>query len=168
MDDFEDELALMEQFGAIKLQSIVRMILVRSRIIKQINERYEKIFDPRRQRYYYYDRINDTSSWGKPLLLRNSDIKIVSPTFIDESALKMDVEEKSNKIHSTSDVSENDDDDDDDDDDDEIADDLTMEKSKEESDLDSDDSEAVRERRRLRRKYPRYIFYKLSCYMLLI
>lgn len=162
MDDFEDELALMEQFGAIKLQSIVRMILVRSRIIKQINDRYEKIFDPRRQRHYYYDRINDTSSWGKPLLLRNSDIKIVSPTFIDESALKMDVEEKSNKIHSTSDVSENDDDDD------EIDDDLTMEKSKEESDLDSDDSEAVRERRRLRRKYPRYIFYKLSCYMLLI
>ena len=161
MDDFENELALMEQFGAIKLQSIVRMILVRSRIIKQINERYEKIFDPRRQRYYYYDRINDTSSWGKPLLLRNSDIKIVSPTFIDESALKMDVEEKSNKIHSTSDVSENDDDD-------EIDDDLPMEKSKEESDLDSDDSEAVRERRRLRRKYPRYIFYKLSCYMLLI
>ena len=44
--------------------------------------RFEKIYDPIRKRYYYYDRDLDVSSWWKPVLLRNSDLP-VAPTYTE-------------------------------------------------------------------------------------
>jgi hypothetical protein len=160
MDDFGDEQAMMVHYGAIKIQSIARMIIVRSRVLKQLNERYEKIYDPRRERYYYYDKVSDKSSWGKPVLLLKSDIKIISPTyaFEDENAqqttadvdsvITVGSEQLTNRTAT------------DDDDDEGLESDEGDGESKEgdeaeESDMDSDDSSAVRQRRRLRRNYPR-------------
>lgn len=158
MDEFLDEQAMVLQYGAIKIQSIARMIVVRCRVLKKLNERYEKIYDPRRERYYYYDKETDTSSWGKPLLLLKSDINVISPTYLEdgekdksnladaESVTTLGSEQLNNNA-----LTDEDDEDDSESDKGEIE----SKESEIESELDSDDSEAVRERRRLRRKYPR-------------
>ena len=73
----------------IKIQAHFRRILARYRIIGLISARYEKIFDPKRGRYYYYDTIRDQSSWSKPLLLRNDDIKQIAPTYTPDQAAMM-------------------------------------------------------------------------------
>ncbi len=74
------------EFGVTKLQACVRRYVVRSKLIRQINQRFEKILDPRRQRYYYYDKVADLSYWNKPKLLLTGDIDIISPTYTDEDA----------------------------------------------------------------------------------
>ena len=51
-----------------------------------LHERYEKIFDPVRKRYYYYNTVEDTASWRKPLLLREEDIEHVAPTYSKDQA----------------------------------------------------------------------------------
>jgi hypothetical protein len=80
-----DQLELFE-FGVIKLQASIRRYIVRAKIIRQINQRWEKILDPRRQRYYYYDKVYDLSYWSKPKLLLDRDLDEVSPTYSDEDA----------------------------------------------------------------------------------
>lgn len=73
-----------------KIQSHIRRFIHRKRLLKKLNEQYEKIYDPIRKRYYYYDTINDVSSWQKPALLRNDDIVKISPTYFpDEAAIIM-------------------------------------------------------------------------------
>jgi hypothetical protein len=84
----EDERQLIE-FSVIKFQSFIRLFLVRCKLLKSINSRYEKIYDPRRQKYYYYDKDKDTSSWNKPALLFNRDIERVAPTYLDNQAATM-------------------------------------------------------------------------------
>ncbi|RYH20161.1 hypothetical protein EON65_24355 [archaeon] len=74
------------QFYAAKLQAAARKFIVRSKIMKQITERYEKIFDPKRKKYYYYDKKFDSSSWLKPVLLLDKDIEDVAPTYLPEQA----------------------------------------------------------------------------------
>lgn len=74
------------QFYAAKLQAVVRKFVIRSRIMKDITQRYEKIFDPKRKKYYYYDRKLDSSSWLKPVLLLDKDIEDVAPTYLPEQA----------------------------------------------------------------------------------
>ena len=149
MEEVEDEEAIITNYGAVKLQSIARMILVRSRLIKKLNERYEKIYDPRRDRYYYYDKVKDESSWGKPLLYLKSDINVISPTYVEDQPDALG----SDNISKEGDTDDNDDDSE--------AGELDKsgsdeeEEEENESEYDSDDSEAVRERRRHRRKYPR-------------
>jgi hypothetical protein len=86
MQNENDEESQLSEFGAVKIQSIVRMILARKAIIKKINQRFEKIYDPRRKRHYYYDSAKDKSSWLKPRLLRSSDILTISPTYTKEAA----------------------------------------------------------------------------------
>lgn len=71
---------------AVTIQRNIRRFLSRCRIVKLINERIEKIYDPRRKLYYYYDSVADTSSWLKPALLRDSDIQVVAPTFTPDEA----------------------------------------------------------------------------------
>lgn len=68
------------------MQSIARLFLARSRLLKKIYERYEKIRDPRRDRYYYYDKELDTSSWRKPRLLLDGDLPTVAPTYTNDEA----------------------------------------------------------------------------------
>jgi hypothetical protein len=161
MDDFGDEQAVMVHYGAIKIQSIARMIIVRSRVLKQLNERYEKIYDPRRERYYYYDKVSDKSSWGKPVLLLKSDIKVISPTyaFEDENAQQTTADVDSVITAGSEQLTNRTATDDDDDEGLEESDEGDGESKEgdeaDESDMDSDDSSAVRQRRRLRRKYPR-------------
>lgn len=73
----------------LKCQAFGRRYNARKRVLRLINERFEKIHDPRRQRYYYYDRQLDTSSWQKPKLLRDHDIEDIAPTYIPDQAALM-------------------------------------------------------------------------------
>lgn len=149
MEETGDDAALMTDFGATKIQSIVRMVLVRSKLLKQINARYEKIYDPRRERFYYYDRVKDESSWGKPALLLKSDIAEISPTYVEGE----EVMSESARLRMTQGVTA------DKKDGDAVESDLdeSLEKAGEEesSDESSVDSATARERRRLKRKFPR-------------
>jgi hypothetical protein len=85
----EDEMQLVD-YSITKLQSFVRLFLCRTKLLKSINERYEKIFDPKRHKYYYYDKLKDKSSWDKPRLLLGKDLDTVAPTYTnDEAATKI-------------------------------------------------------------------------------
>jgi len=81
-----DQILERQNRSAIKLQRIVRRFVVRSFVYKTITKRYEKIFDPKRMAYFYYDTILDTTSWQKPKLLLKGDIKLVSPTYSKDTA----------------------------------------------------------------------------------
>jgi len=78
----EEELEIRE-YSALKIQSIARKFIARSRIISSINTNYEKIYDPKKKRYYYYNKIRDKSSWLKPVLLYSNDIIKISPTYTE-------------------------------------------------------------------------------------
>lgn len=79
-----------QEYSIIKIQAAIRVFLVRTRTLKQIRQRYEKIYDPRRKRFYYYDKEKDKSSWYKPSLLMNHDLDDIAPTFTrDEAATKI-------------------------------------------------------------------------------
>lgn len=177
MDDLDDEQLVIAHFGAIKIQSIARMILVRSRLLRQLNERYEKIYDSKRERYYYYDSQKDKSSWQKPLLLLKSDITKISPPYVPEgeegtaadtrSTVDDDeVESVANETVDGSRVIATDDEEEHDED--EEGGNTKSDNDASESDYSSEDSEAVRDRRRLKRKHPRFYtgFYLFSlCYL---
>lgn len=54
------------KFGAAQLiQSIARRFITRVKILKLLNLRYEKIFDPKKKKCFYYDIETDKSSWEK-------------------------------------------------------------------------------------------------------
>jgi hypothetical protein len=85
----EDEMQLVE-YSVTKLQSFVRLFLCRTKLLKSLNVRYEKIFDPKRHKYYYYDKLRDRSSWDKPRLLLGKDLETIAPTYTnDEAATKI-------------------------------------------------------------------------------
>ena len=71
----------------IQVQKTVRRFLARCQIHEYIAAKYEKIYDPKRKFYYYYNIQTDKSSWKKPALLLKSDITLISPTYtLDEAA----------------------------------------------------------------------------------
>ncbi len=149
MESADEDVALMTEFGAIKIQSLVRMLIVRSKLLKQINARYEKIYDPNRERYYYYDRLLDQSSWGKPPLLLNSDIAQISPLYVEGDKNNEQLQITDKEVLEKNEGGE---------DDAESVQDEDLEKSGVEessSDESSVDSATARERRRLKRRYPR-------------
>jgi hypothetical protein len=79
-----------ESYSTIKVQALIRRFLVRSRALKDVYKRYEKIFDPKRKRYYYYDKEKNKSSWMKPVLLLKKDLADVAPTYTrDQAARKL-------------------------------------------------------------------------------
>jgi hypothetical protein len=78
-----DELSL---YNVIKLQARIRVFLARRRVLKQVRARFEKIFDPRRKRFYYYDTVKDKASWLKPALLFQHDLEDIAPTFTKPEA----------------------------------------------------------------------------------
>jgi hypothetical protein len=72
------------------VQRDVRRFLARCRIHEYIAAKYEKIYDPKNRCYYYYNIESDKSSWKKPILLRQSDITFISPTYsLDEAAYRI-------------------------------------------------------------------------------
>ena len=71
---------------AVKVQAAARAFIARQKSFKTIQERFEKIYDPRREEYYYYDTKLDVASWDKPLLLRDKDILSVAQTYTDDEA----------------------------------------------------------------------------------
>lgn len=71
---------------AIKLQAVVKRFLIRCHIHRLVLDRYEKIWDPVRKSYYYYDILLDQSSWYKPAILLNSDITKIAPTYTNDYA----------------------------------------------------------------------------------
>jgi hypothetical protein len=73
----------------VRIQSLVRRFLARCRVIDKVKLRFEKILDPRRKLYYYYDKITDTSSWIKPLLLGTGDFEDISPAYTDDRAAEI-------------------------------------------------------------------------------
>ena len=54
-----------KDFNATVIQSLARRYIVRKTILQTLNERYEKIYDPKRKKCFYYDTRFDTSSWEK-------------------------------------------------------------------------------------------------------
>lgn len=80
-----DEAKLYQEYSTIKIQSIVRLFIARSKLIHKIGETTEKIYDPKRKHYYYYDKKKNKSTWKKPRLLYNSDLK-ASPTYTEDEA----------------------------------------------------------------------------------
>lgn len=89
IDTFNAAEQLENEFKSIcitKMQSFLRKARIRRMVYQLVNERYEKIYDPKLKRYYYYDTVKDKSSWRKPLLLKNNDIAQVSATYGDDEA----------------------------------------------------------------------------------
>lgn len=70
----------------IRVQSIFRAWFARKAAVIEIKRRWEKIYDPKRQRHYYFDTVNACSQWRKPKLLRNDDIEHISALYSREQA----------------------------------------------------------------------------------
>lgn len=67
--------------AAVRVQALARRFLVRISVLKLLRERWEKAYDPRRRRYYYFDTKQGTSKWRKPRLLWAHDIAEIAPTY---------------------------------------------------------------------------------------
>ena len=44
---------------------------------RQLRERYEKIHDPVRKKYYYYDKIDNIATWHKPRSFQRYSLPLV-------------------------------------------------------------------------------------------
>lgn len=73
----------------VKLQAFARRIRDRKKVVSLLETRYEKIYDPNRKKCFYYDILNDTSSWKKPKLLGQSDISKVNSLYSAEESAGM-------------------------------------------------------------------------------
>lgn len=78
----DDELSQeLKAVCATRLQSMIRRFLSRCKAIKILNNRFEKILDVKRKKYYYYDTLLDESCWSKPALLRHHDLVQVAQPY---------------------------------------------------------------------------------------
>ena len=73
----------------IRIQSMIRRYLNRVRTIQLLRSRYEKIYDIKRNRFYYYDTITDMSSWRKHRLFGRHDVEFISPMYTEDMAAEM-------------------------------------------------------------------------------
>lgn len=87
MDDDTISTVSVDDYGLIRLQALARRFVVRSRVVKDIRSRFEKIYDPKRRRHYYYDKKADKSSWVKPVFLLKKDLDEVAPTYTPQQAV---------------------------------------------------------------------------------
>lgn len=71
------------------LQSWARRFRARMKVIRMLRDRFEKIYDFKRSRFYYYDQVTDISSWRKPRLFRHHDVEFVSPMYTPDTAAEM-------------------------------------------------------------------------------
>lgn len=53
-----------------RLQGNFRMTIARKRVLEVVRNRYELVFDPETDEYFYYDKVTEQSQWTKPLTLR--------------------------------------------------------------------------------------------------
>ena len=74
---------------ALRIQTSIRVFIAKKRVFSLIQARFEKIFDPRRKEYYYYDTVYDIATWDKPILLGNRDIEEIAQTYTDDEAATM-------------------------------------------------------------------------------
>ena len=72
--------------AATKIQSMARRMFARETAYQMVSEVWEKIFDPVRTRYYYYNVVTDAAIWKRPAPLMWRDLEDVAPTFTDEQA----------------------------------------------------------------------------------
>lgn len=72
--------------ATVVLQKIVRRFVARCRVHKLVAKRFEKIWDPRRRLYYYYDIERNASSWKRPSVLGQHDLKEAATYTRDEAA----------------------------------------------------------------------------------
>lgn len=74
---------------AVVVQKTLRGFVAKCRVHKLVAKRFEKIWDPRRQLYYYYDTVRNASSWKRPSVLGQHDLKEVAPTYTRDEAATM-------------------------------------------------------------------------------
>lgn len=55
--------------AASKLQRIVRIFLAKARVKRLTKETLLRVFDPEFKRYFWYDKLHQTSQWSKPSFL---------------------------------------------------------------------------------------------------
>ena len=74
---------------SMSIQCCARKYLARKRCVAIILKRTEKILDPNRRKYYYYDNLTDIATWEKPLILAKLglDAPLASTYTEDEAAL---------------------------------------------------------------------------------
>jgi hypothetical protein len=90
MGDEGDMLAEMEMIMAIQIQKRIRGFIVRSRRRKYVHERFEKIWDPRRDKHYFYDTEEDTAAWKLPLVFRKFEPEFeIAPTFLPDDGARV-------------------------------------------------------------------------------
>ena len=91
VDTLTEEEILLKYFKdscATVIQKYFRRYFQRLKIIDYIETKYEKIYDPRRKLYYYYNIEEDRSSWRKPVLLLKGDLSRIAPTYtLDEASV---------------------------------------------------------------------------------
>ncbi len=63
-----------QEVAARKMQSLwrARKARVETRLI--VRDVYEKVYDEKRQRYYYFNRKTNHSTWNKPRTLGSEDL----------------------------------------------------------------------------------------------
>lgn len=71
----------------IRMQAMIRKFRARIRLPVLLEAKYEKIYDPKQKKYFYYNKETDTSSWKKPKILRNNDMKKISSLYNEEQAV---------------------------------------------------------------------------------
>ena len=74
---------------AIRLQAVVRKFKARLQLPDLLAERYEKIYDPVQKRCFYYNKETDTSTWKKPTILGQSDLRKVVSLYSQAEAVLM-------------------------------------------------------------------------------
>ena len=86
----EDDGAGMEELQmimAIQIQKRARGMAARMKVERECYERYEKIWDPRRDEFYFYDKELDLAAWKLPKALSKfTDSFPIAPTFLPEDA----------------------------------------------------------------------------------
>jgi hypothetical protein len=73
----------------LKLQSLARRWKARKQCLLKLETRYEKIYDPKRKKFFYYDIIKDLSSWKKPKLFKENDLTKISALYTKDEAANL-------------------------------------------------------------------------------
>eukprot|EP00618_Florenciella_parvula_P035652 CAMPEP_0119528726 /NCGR_PEP_ID=MMETSP1344-20130328/42854_1 /TAXON_ID=236787 /ORGANISM="Florenciella parvula, Strain CCMP2471" /LENGTH=1363 /DNA_ID=CAMNT_0007568175 /DNA_START=224 /DNA_END=4315 /DNA_ORIENTATION=- len=78
-----------EKRAVVRIQMAWRQRKARMVVYEKAQQVIEKIYDPRLDAYYYYNKKTFASSWVKPAFLGSLDIRDLAPTYTDEQAAIM-------------------------------------------------------------------------------
>ena len=73
-----------EKRAVVRIQMAWRQRKARMVVYEKAQQVIEKIYDPRLDAYYYYNKKTFASSWVKPAFLGSLDIRDLAPTYTDE------------------------------------------------------------------------------------